>query len=125
MGQAKQRGSRDERIAQAAKKPSETDRRTLPFGAMVTHITAQKEVAEFDNEIIERFDMHGGSMADVRAERMQIGIRNSRGEIYRSIGVTGMGEFLSLVQHLVDIGLVDELASATNARGGYDAIFSA
>jgi hypothetical protein len=125
MGQAKQRGSRDERIAQAVKKPSETDSRVIPLGTMVTHMDAKKDVAEFDHEIIERFDMHGGSMEDVRAERMQIGIRNSKGEIYRSIGITGMNEFLSLIQHLIDIGLVDELASATNARGGYDAIFSA
>jgi hypothetical protein len=125
MGQAKQRGSRGERVAQAAKKPSETDAQRPDLATMVTHLVVQKDVAEFDNEIVERFEMHVGSMEDVRAERMQVGIRNSSGEIYRAIGITGMGEFLSLVQHLADIGLVDELAAATNARGGYDAIFGA
>jgi hypothetical protein len=124
MGQAKQRGSRAERIAEA-NKPSVTESRRLPRGTIVTHMTAQKDIAEFDDEIIERFDMHEGSMEDVKAERMQIGIRNSKGEIYRSIGITGMSEFLGLIQHLVDIGLVDELAAANNSRGGYDAIFSA
>lgn len=125
MGQAKQRGSRDERKAQAAKKAPTTDSEPLPFATVVTHLVEQKEIAEFDSEITEQLDMSAGSMEDVRAERMQVGIRNSKGEIYRAIGLTGLGEFLSLVQHLADIGLVDELAAATKARGGYDAIFSA
>lgn len=125
MGQAKQRGSRDERIAQAAKKSPKTHSEALPFATVITHLVEQKEIAEFDSEITEKFDMPVGSMEDVRAERMQVGIRNSKGEIYRVIGITGLGEFLGLVQHLADIGLADELAAATKARGGYDAIFSA
>jgi hypothetical protein len=125
MGQAKQRGTRDERIAQAAKKAPKTDSETLPCATVITHLVDQKEIAEFDSEITEKFDMAVGSIDDVRAERMQIGIRNSKGEIYRAIGITGLGEFMSLVQHLADIGLVDELEAATKARGGYDAIFSA
>ncbi|WP_323144912.1 hypothetical protein [Massilia phyllosphaerae] len=125
MGQAKQRGSRDERIAQAAKNALKTDGETLPRATMITNLVEQKEIAEFDSEITNKFDMPVSSMEDIRAERMQVGIRNSKGEIYRAIGITGLGEFLSLVQHLADIGLVDELAAATKARGGYDAIFSA
>lgn len=124
MGQAQQRGSRDERIAQAPKKAVKQPH-GLSGATMVSHLVAQKELAEFDNEIVERFSAQLGSMDDVRAQRMQVAIRNSRGEIYRAIGITGMTEFLSLVQHLADIGLVDELAAATSARGGYDAIFSA
>ena len=125
MGQAKQRGSRDERIAQAAKKAPRTGSETFPCATVITHLVEQKEIAEFDSEITSKFDMPVGSLENVRAERMQVGIRNSKGEIYRAIGITGLGEFLSLVQHLAGIGLVDELAAATKARGGYDAIFSA
>jgi hypothetical protein len=125
MGQAKQRGSRDERIAQAVKKAPITDREALSLATITTHLVEQKEIAEFDSEITEKFDMPLCSMEDVRAQRMQIGIRNSKGELYRAVGVTGLSEFLRLVQHLADIGLVDELAAATKARGGYDAIFSA
>lgn len=124
MGQAKQRGSRDERVAQATPKTPKTDSGAL-HTAIVTHLVTDKEIAEFDDEILERFDTPMGSMEDVRAERMQVGIRNSNGEVYRAFGITGMNEFLSLVQHLADIGLVDELAAASSARGGYDAIFSA
>lgn len=124
MGQAKQRGSRDERMAQATPKLLKNGSPAL-LSTIVTYLDAEKDVAEFDNEIVERFDIAGGAMEDVRAARMQVGIRNSKGEIYRAFGITGMNEFLSVVQHLADIGLVDELAAATSARGGYDAIFSA
>jgi hypothetical protein len=92
---------------------------------MITHLIQQIDIAEFDSEIAEKFGLTAGSMEDVRAERMQVGLRNSKGEIYRAIGITGLTEFLGLVRHLEDIGLVDELAAATSARGGYDAIFSA
>lgn len=145
MGQAKQRGSRDERIAQAALK-AETVSSTPEHGSSevggmsskrepedtvydMTSITstllAGKEVAEFDNEITGKFGLEEGSMDAVRDQRMQVGIRNSKGEIYRAIGVTGLGEFLSVVQYLAEIGLVDELKDATGFRGRYDAIFSA
>lgn len=125
MGQAKQRGSRDERIAQAAEKAPATASAGYPLATVITHLVEHKEIAEFDSEITEKFDMHVGSMEDIRAERMQVGFRNSNGEIYRAIGITGLGEFLSFVGHLADIGLVDELAAETKGRGGYDAIFSA
>ena len=125
MGQAKQRGSRDERIAQAAKRAPAADNGTHSSATVITHLVELKEIAEFDREITEKFDMAVGAMEDVRAERMQVGIRNSKGEIYRAVGITGLGEFLSFVGHFSDLGLVDELAVATRARGGYDAIFSA
>lgn len=119
MGQAKQRGSREERIAQAASKID-----AVSSASIVTTLLDAKETAEFDSEITSKFDMLAGSIEAVRAERMQIGIRNGRGEVYRAIGITGLGKFLSIVQHLVDIGLVDELKDATGPRNGYDAIFS-
>jgi len=56
---------------------------------------------------------------------IQIGLRNSDGKIYREVGITGLSEFLGIVQQLQDIGLVDELAAASGPRGGYDAVFCA
>ncbi len=93
--------------------------------SITSTLLAGKEVAEFDNEITGKFGLEEGSMDAVRDQRMQVGIRNSKGEIYRAIGVTGLGEFLSVVQYLAEIGLVDELKDATGFRGRYDAIFSA
>ena len=54
---------------------------------------------------------------------MQVGLRNSKEEIHREVGITGLSEFLSFVQYLQDIGIVDELAAASGPRRGYDAIF--
>lgn len=145
MGQAKQRGNREERIAQAALKAEtvgltpkhvssevggisskrELEDTVYDMASFTSTLLAGKEVAEFDNEITSKFDLEEASMNAVRDQRMQVGIRNSNGEIYRAIGVTGLGEFLSVVEYLADIGLVDELKDAAGSRGGYDAIFSA
>lgn len=92
---------------------------------MVTTLFAGTIAADFDSEITVKFSLCPGTIRDVRDERMQIGIRNEKGEIYRVIGITGLGEFLEMVGHLNAIGLVDELNSATRAQQGFDAIFSA
>jgi hypothetical protein len=92
---------------------------------MISTLLEGKVAADFDSEITDQFVFRPGSLRDVRDERMQVGVRNERGEIYRAIGITGMNEFLGIVQHLIDIGLVDELQTSTSARHGYDAIFSA
>jgi hypothetical protein len=125
MGQAKQRGSREERIAQAAKNDVAAAGDTYIETVFVTHCVKGTDVAEYDSEITEKFEMRPGSARDVRNARMQVGLRNSSGVIYRDVGITGLSEFLNLVQHLQDIGLVDELAAASGSRGGYDAIFGA
>ncbi|MDR9837085.1 MULTISPECIES: hypothetical protein [Herbaspirillum] len=125
MGQAKQRGSREERIAQATNKANAEDSNAFIETIFVTHRVEGTEEAEYDLEITDKFEMQAGSARDVRSARMRVGLRNSSGVIYRDVGITGLGEFLSFVQHLQDIGLVDELAEASGPRGGYDAIFCA
>lgn len=125
MGQAKQRGSREERIAQATNKDDAAARSVYIETVFVTRLVEGKDVAEYDGEITDKFEMQMGSARDVRNARMQVGLRNSKGEIYRDVGITGLSEFLSFVQYLQDIGLIDELAAASGPRGGYDAIFGA
>ena len=125
MGQAKQRGSREERIAQATNKANAEDSNAFIETIFVTHRVEGTEEAEYDLEITDKFEMQAGSARDVRSARMRVGLRNSSGVIYRDVGITGLGEFLSFVQHLQDIGLVCELAEASGPRGGYDAIFCA
>ncbi|WP_156328181.1 MULTISPECIES: hypothetical protein [unclassified Massilia] len=125
MGQAKQRGSREERVAQATSKDDAAARNVYIETVFITHLVEGKDVAEYDSEITDKFEMQAGSASNVRNARMQVGLRNSKGEIYREVGITGLSEFLSFVQYLQDIGLVDELAAASGPRGGYDAIFGA
>lgn len=125
MGQAKQRGSREERVAQATSKDDAAARNVYIETVFITHLVEGKDEAEYDSEITDKFEMQTGSARNVRNARMQVGLRNSKGEIYREVGITGLSEFLSFVQYLQDIGLVDELAAASGPRGGYDAIFGA
>lgn len=125
MGQAKKRGSREERIAQATSKANAEDSNAFIETIFVTHRVEGTEEAEYDLEITDKFEMQAGSARDVRSARMRVGLRNSSGIIYRDVGITGLGEFLSFVQHMQDIGLVDELAASSGARSGYDAIFRA
>lgn len=104
---------------------AEMKRSLSASSAMVSTVLEGKEIAEYDEEITNKFRMRSGSAKAVQNERMQIALRNSDGEIYRAIGVTGMTAFLEVVHHLGDIGLVDELANESGPRHGYDAIFSA
>lgn len=125
MGQAKQRGSREERIAQATSKGNEAGDDAYIETAFVTHRVEGTTEAEYDTEVTDKFKMGVGSARDVRNARMQVGLRNSNGDIYRNVGITGLSEFLGFAQHLQALGLVDELAASSSPRGGYDAIFGA
>lgn len=91
---------------------------------MISTLIVGKEVAQFDSQITGKLSLDAGTEKAIRMERMQIGVRNEKGDIYRAIGVTGMGDFLDTINHLVDVGLVDELQHVHSARHGYDAIFS-
>ncbi|WP_454774902.1 hypothetical protein [Janthinobacterium tructae] len=92
--------------------------------AVITALVVGKKVANFDADIFKLINAEQGTMAQVRDERMQFGIRNEDGDIYRAIGITGPGVFLQTIQNLVDFGLVDELQHQNGTREGYDAIFS-
>lgn len=90
---------------------------------MKTTVFANKDVAQFDSQITDQLPLISGTEKSVREERMQIGIRNENGDIYRAIGITGMGNFLEAINKLVEIGLIDELQFENGMRQGYDAIF--
>ena len=92
---------------------------------MISSLIDGKDIAEFDDEITDKFNLLSGSIKSIRNERMQVAIRNGNGDIYRAIGVTGLDQFLSIIQHLTGIGLVDELKDESVSRHGYDAIFGA
>ena len=90
---------------------------------MQTTLFIGKDVANFDGQITDKLLLEVGTKETVNSERMQIGIRNENGDIYRAIGVTGLGDFLDCVTKLQQIGLIDELEKESSGRHGYDAIF--
>jgi hypothetical protein len=84
-----------------------------------------KTPANFDKNIIGNLLLDVAGAADVRLEKMLIGVRNEAGDIYRLIGATKVNSFNNAVEELEDLGLVDELKQADAPNDGYDAIFSA
>jgi hypothetical protein len=84
-----------------------------------------KTPANFDKNIIGNLLLDVASAAEVRQEKMLIGVRNEAGDIYRLIGATKVNSFNNAVEELDDLGLVDELKEAEAPNDGYDAIFSA
>jgi hypothetical protein len=61
--------------------------------------------------------------ADVKKQKMVIGIRNEAGDIYRVIGASNLNSYMNAVEELFDLELVDELAEQEGTTLGCDAIF--
>jgi len=79
MGQAKQRGSREERITQATNKGDAAAGSAYIETVFVSHRVEGTDVAEYDSEITDKFQMKAGTSREVRNARMQIGLRNRDG----------------------------------------------
>ena len=92
---------------------------------MKTALIPAKELSKLDGEILQKLKAQTIAMSAVRKEHMIVGIRNEQREIYRVIGITGLGVFLDAIEQLTSLNLIDELAAATGPHQGYDAIFSA
>jgi hypothetical protein len=84
-----------------------------------------KTPAKIDPQIIGNLLLDVASADLVRQEKMLIGVRNERGDIYRLIGATKANSFMNAVEELEDLGLVDELKDTEAPLEGCDAIFSA
>lgn len=90
---------------------------------MKSTIFAGKQIPDFDRQITDKLELDIVAEKFVKMGRIQIGIRNDEGDIYRRIGVTGLGKFMDCIDQLANAGLVDELQDKTSGRQGYDAIF--
>lgn len=90
---------------------------------MKTVLLEGKTPAEYDKTIIANILLEQASEAEVRQEKMIIGLRNEDGEIYRLIGATKPNSFMNAVEELDDMGLEDELQDSDGPQDGYDAIF--
>ncbi|MFD2367131.1 hypothetical protein [Pseudoduganella sp. GCM10020061] len=90
---------------------------------MKTVLLQGKKPANYDKTIIANILLEQASEAEVRKEKMIIGLRNEDGEIYRLIGATKPNSFMNAVEELDDMGLEDELEDSDGPQDGYDAIF--
>ncbi len=91
---------------------------------MKTSLIEGKKPAHFDKHIIGNLLLDVAPLAEVKQEKMLIGVRNEAGEIYRLIGAMKVNNFMNAVEELIDLGLVDELQDTEEPKDGCDAIFS-
>ncbi|MES2758398.1 MAG: hypothetical protein V4693_13580 [Pseudomonadota bacterium] len=92
---------------------------------MKTALLDGKTPAKIDKHIIGNLLLDVATAAEVRQEKMLIGVRNEAGDIYRLIGATKANSFMNAVEELEDLGLVDELKDVETPLEGCDAIFGA
>ena len=81
--------------------------------------------AKIDKQIIANLLLDVASVAEVRQEKLLVGVRNEAGQIYRLIGAPKANNYKNAVEELEDLGLVDELQGTEGTEEGCDAIFSA
>jgi hypothetical protein len=79
--------------------------------------------AKIDKQIMANLLLDIATVAEVRQEKMLIGVRNEAGEIYRLIGATKVNSYMNAVEELEDLGLVDALKNTEAPQDGCDAIF--
>ena len=65
---------------------------------MKTALLEGKKPAHFDKHIIGNLLLDVAPPDEVRQEKMQIGVRNEAGEIYRLIGATKVNSFMNAVE---------------------------
>ena len=90
---------------------------------MKTALIGDKDIPEFDHDIMTNFLITTVELNIVRQEEMLIGIRNAKQEIYRVIGASSSKQYNNASEELEDLGLNNELDEADRAKNGYDAIF--
>ena len=89
---------------------------------MVTKLIKGIEPLPMDNQILAAIEKN--TRPDLGGNVMALGVRNTHGQIYRSIKVSGLSNFMGVVTALQALGLVDELEHETTMRDGCDAIFA-
>jgi len=87
---------------------------------MISSELTGKQVASFDSRV-EKF--LASRAFDSSGNTMVVAIENESGEIYRTITVSGLGDFMSVVGFLQRLKLVDKLEDALGPIGGFDCRF--
>ncbi|KUY73366.1 hypothetical protein WI25_11380 [Burkholderia cepacia] len=90
---------------------------------MESRLVANVELASFDSEIVDGLNLKTVAKF-TRDYRMQIGIRNDAGDLYRGIRLEGMNLWLDTLQWFFDHGFADEIGPDGGTVRGCDAIFS-
>ncbi|MEO6921363.1 MAG: hypothetical protein ABI171_20360 [Collimonas sp.] len=90
---------------------------------MKTALVGDKDIPEFDKDIMANLLITIVEEKLVRQEQMLIAVVNAKQEIYRVIGAADRKQFINAVEELEDLELSNELDETDRAKNGYDAIF--
>lgn len=90
---------------------------------MESRLVAGVEPASFDAEIVDGLRIKTVPKFS-QDFRMQIGIRNDAGMLYRGIRLDGMGLWVDTLKWFFDHGFTDEIGPDGGTVRGCDAIFS-
>ncbi|AIY40362.1 hypothetical protein LT85_1204 [Collimonas arenae] len=90
---------------------------------MKTALVGDKDIPEFDKDIMANLLITIVEEKLVRQEQMLIAVVNAKQEIYRVIGAADRKQFINAVEELEDLELSNELDEIDRAKNGYDAIF--
>jgi hypothetical protein len=89
---------------------------------MESRLVPGPAVASFDLEIAKTLKISTVSRW-TRPPRMQIGLRNESGEVYRTIGIDDMRDWIDSLQWFLDHGFIDVIGPHGDAWRGCDALF--
>jgi hypothetical protein len=76
--------------------------------------------SKFDELLLTALELRQSDRTAVWNERIRIGIRNERGEIYRAIGLTGVIMLSDAISQLRGLGYLDAVAIGDEAEQGFD-----
>jgi hypothetical protein len=89
---------------------------------VITTLIEGKQPAEFDAILLNTADLISDTPERVWSESLLIGIQNEYGDIYRAIGVTGLANFVHLLEHLRGLGCTQEEPGSYETEHGFDAL---
>lgn len=92
---------------------------------LTTALVDNTDIASYNDELMTNLLVSVKDIAAVKKEKMLIGLRNSKGDIYRIIGTSGMQSFNNAMEELIDMEMTNELEDTKGPKDGFLAIFSA
>lgn len=88
---------------------------------MKTTLIESAQPAEFDSVLLKTIDLTTDTPESVWSESMLIGIRNEYGDVYRAIGVTGLANFVHVLERLHELGCACAVPDRDEVDQGFDA----
>jgi hypothetical protein len=91
---------------------------------LTTALVENTEIASYNDQLMTNLLVQIKDIDVVKKEKLLIGLRNNKGEIFRIIGTSGMQHYNNAIEELIDMEMTNELENASGPQDGFMAIFS-